>query len=107
MGINRASNSNQNLHSMGIFELTEASTLGDESSVDNQISRISDLDHALRLAAQFHLGGLHATDEQLCSLVKRVKNLAMLDLERGDGRKVESVRVERRLDGSISIFFGI
>ncbi len=62
---------------------------------------------SLRLAAQFHLGGLHATDGQLGSIVKSVKHFAVVELERGDGRKVESVRVERKLDGSVSIFFGI
>lgn len=92
---------------MGIFAATESSALPNNLSVDNQIALLNDLDHALKLAAQFHLGGLHATGDQLCLIVKRVKHFAIQELERGDGRKVESVRVERKLDGSVAIFFGI
>ena len=72
-----------------------------------QISNVNNLTHALKLASRYHFGGLRLTDDQLHSLVKRVKDLATVELEPGDGRKVESVRVERKMDGSASIFFGI
>lgn len=65
------------------------------------------LDQWLRLAARYHLGGLNLSDKDLTLLMDKIKQSAMHELELGDGRKVESVRVERKLDGSVSIFFGI
>lgn len=79
----------------------------DGASFSMKFSSINCLDAALRLAAQYHLGGLLVSDEELKLLVGRLKDLAIDELELGDGRKVESVRVERRVDGSVSIFFGI
>lgn len=107
MSIDRANDSSQNAHSMGFFDNLQKTLLTGNPSIDDQINSLNDLDHALRLAAQFHLNGLHASADQLCSIVKRIKLFATRELEPGDGRKVESVRVERRLDGSVSIFFGI
>lgn len=68
---------------------------------------IENLDQALRLAAQLHYGAVTGSDSMLCSVVEKLKRLAITELDKGDGRKVESVRVERRLDGSVSVFFGI
>jgi hypothetical protein len=65
------------------------------------------LDQLLRLAAQYHLGGLKLTDDELSGLIKQIKKNGMVELDLGDGRKIESVRVERKLDGSVCIFFGI
>lgn len=73
----------------------------------NAIYEIDNLDQALRLAAKLHYGVLAGSDSELCSIVEKLKRLAVRELDKGDGRKVESVRVERRLDGSVSVFFGI
>lgn len=105
--IDKANDSNQNTDSMRFFENIHQSLFSHKASIDDQINGLSNLEHALRLAAQFHLNGLHASEEQLWLIVKRIKQFATRELEPGDGRKVESVRVERRLDGSVSIFFGI
>ncbi|HEY9730973.1 MAG TPA: hypothetical protein V6C89_03625 [Drouetiella sp.] len=96
-------NNSQGSHSMGFVDshqITEPNAACSGGKVEN-------LDQALRLAAQLHYGGLQTSEEQLCSLVKEIKRLAVTELEKGDGRKVESVRVERKLDGSVIIFFGI
>ncbi|MBS1953172.1 MAG: hypothetical protein JST89_03245 [Cyanobacteria bacterium SZAS-4] len=107
MSIGKINNSSQNPHSMGFFDNIEKLGGPHKLLVEDQIVALKDLDDALRLAAQFHLNGLHGSEEQLCSIVKRVKHFATAELEPGDGRKVESVRVERRLDGSVTTFFGI
>jgi hypothetical protein len=75
--------------------------------VNEKLQHANDLDAALRLAAQHHRGALEFTGEQSTDLIKILKQKAMDELELGDGRKIESVRVERKLDGSVSIFFGI
>lgn len=64
------------------------------------------LDEFLRLAARYHLGGLTLSDGELSYLLSGLKERAALELDLGDGRKFESVRVERKLDGSVSVFFG-
>jgi len=66
---------------------------------------LSDL---LRLAAQVHMGGNVATSQtDTKSLMHLIKRRAASELEIGDGLKCETVRVERKLDGTVSIFFGI
>ncbi|HEY9677819.1 MAG TPA: hypothetical protein V6C76_07405 [Drouetiella sp.] len=71
------------------------------------VSTLSDLTQAMRFATKYHLGCIRLNDEQLCGLVKKLKQLAAVELEPGDGSRVESVRVERKLDGTVSIMFGI
>lgn len=66
-----------------------------------------ELDQLLGLAGRYHLGGLKLPDKDISILLEKLKQSAKLALELGDGRKIGSVRVERKLDGSISIFFGI
>jgi|688.fasta_scaffold617259_2 hypothetical protein len=103
MALNGNINSSQGSRSIGFVNSNEST----DSSGANFGDEIQDLDQALRLAARLHLGGTPGSEEQLCSLVKNVRRLAIKELDRGDGRKVESVRVERKLDGSVTIFFGI
>ncbi len=105
--IDRTSENAQNSHSISVFERGDLSLSPEQVAIDDKIGQLQNLDQALRLAAQFHLNGLHASEDQMCSIVKRLKHLSISELEPGDGRKVESVRVERRLDGSVSMFFGI
>lgn len=103
MASNGNINNSQGTPSMGFLNSNE----GTDSSGAIFGDEIQDLDQALRLAARLHLGLMPGAEEQLCSLVKNVRRLAIRELDRGDGRKVESVRVERKLDGSVTIFFGI
>lgn len=102
MALNGYIENNSGGNQPGFFETGNAANLDRLNST----TEINDLDHALQLAAKYHFAGQGAA-EQLYSIVKNVKRLAMDELDRGDGRKVESVRVERRLDGSVTIFFGV
>lgn len=63
----------------------------------------------LELAAHFHLGLTNKSISMadMDTLLRLIKQRATADLDVGDGMKCETVRVERKLDGSVSIFFGI
>ncbi len=64
------------------------------------------LKELLGVAARWHLGHTLSSSE-MDSLMHHIRQTATAELEVGDGVKVETVRVERKLDGSIGIFFGI
>jgi hypothetical protein len=60
----------------------------------------------LALASELHMGGQASSQDELNALMNMIRRRAAQELEVGDGIKFETVRVERKLDGSISIFFG-
>ncbi len=96
-------NDSQNHRPLKVYQSAASSPQNNFGPLDE----VTSLDEALQLAAKLHYGALQGSDEQLCSVIENVKRIAIKELDRGDGRKVESVRVERKLDGSVSIFFGI
>jgi len=61
----------------------------------------------LALASKLYMCGQAASQSQLNNLMKTIRRRAAQELEVGDGVRFETVRVERKLDGSVSIFFGI
>lgn len=61
----------------------------------------------LNLAARYHLGGLKLSNSDATRLMKSLQKKAEDELEPGDGLRVETVRVEKRLDGSVAMFFGL
>lgn len=67
------------------------------------------LSELMRLAAQFHMGlmNMKTSGADMNAVVKLIKERASSELDEGDGMKCETVRVERRLDGAILIFFGM
>lgn len=61
----------------------------------------------LNLAARYHLGGLRLSNSDATRLMKSLRKKAEEQLEPGDGIRVETVRVEKRLDGTVAMFFGL
>lgn len=57
------------------------------------------------LAAHFHL--LRSTTADFSLLIHWIRERAQQELDTGDGIKVETVRVERKLDGTVSVSFGL
>jgi len=66
-----------------------------------------DLHGLLMQAAKVHQGCMIVSSDALSKLMGLIKLRAQQELEVGDGLKVETVRVERKLDGSVTVFFGI
>lgn len=60
----------------------------------------------LALASKLHVERAIATQDDLNVLMNTIRHRAEQELEVGDGFKFETVRVERKLDGSVSIIFG-
>lgn len=65
------------------------------------------LNQLMRLAVRYHLGGLKLSDANALHLISSLKRKASEELEEGDGKKVETVRVEKRLGGQVVVFFGL
>jgi hypothetical protein len=76
------------------------------NSVDVEQMSLNDL---LQLAAHFHMGLTtnSSSPTGMNTLLQLIKQRASDELDCGDGMKCETVRVERKLDGTVSIFFGI
>ena len=68
---------------------------------------VLDLAGLLRQAAKVHQGCMKFSSDGIAKLMGLIKTRAQQELDVGDGLKVETVRVERRLDGSVTVFFGI
>jgi hypothetical protein len=76
------------------------------NSVEVEQMSLNDL---LQLAAHFHMGlTTNSTAKTgMKTLMQLIKQRAAVELDVGDGMKCETVRVERKLDGTVSIMFGI
>jgi hypothetical protein len=75
-------------------------------SADVEKMSLNDL---LQLAAHFHMGLTtnSRSETGMKTLMQLIKQRAAVELDVGDGMKCETVRVERKLDGTVSIMFGI
>ncbi len=65
------------------------------------------LDELLGLASRYHLGGLRLSDDAALGLIRTLKSKAREELEEGDGKRLETVRVEKQLGGRVVLFFGL
>lgn len=73
------------------------------SGVGGNMNKLN-LPELMRLASQFHLGRISQGD--MSAVLDLIKERACEEIDVGDGMKMETVRVERKLDGSVMIFFG-
>ncbi len=89
------------------MDIFDQQSFRDHSAGVNQLNaETMSLQDLMGLAALFHLGRANSSEKNLADVIHVIQQRAMEELEIGDGFKYETVRVERKLDGTVAIFFG-